>query len=84
MTRKQCNIHKSSEAGIESWTNTRKSTQGNHGEAWLKPCIHMNTKLRKKVKNGFEKGFLKLMKNWEDNGENERKYRRIKLVTTDR
>ena len=44
----------------------------------------MNTKLRKKVKNGFEKGFLKLMKNWEDNGENERKYRRIKLVTTDR
>ena len=29
MTRKQCNTHKHSEAGIESWTNTSESAQGN-------------------------------------------------------
>ena len=55
-------------------------------KAWLKLYIDMNTKLRQKAKNKFEKDFIKLIgsANFWKILENVKKHKNVKLVPTER
>ena len=53
---------------------------------WVKPCIDMNTDLRKKAQNDLEKDFFLLLNNevFGTTMENMRKHRGIWLATTEK
>ena len=87
MIKNLCCLHKNFKTSV----NVRFKTKKVHKvfkfdqKPWLKPYIEMNTELREKAKNDFEKDFFKLMNNAVVGKpmENVRKHRDIKLVTTD-
>ena len=80
--------HKSFKASIKSWVKTKKVHRLIQfiQKDWLKSYIDMNTELRKKAQNEFEKNFFKLMNNsvFGKTMENVRNHRDIKLVTSDK
>ena len=75
-------------ASIKSWIEIKKVHRiiEFNQKAWLKPCIDMNTELRKSAKDNFKKYLFTLMNNavFGKTIENIRKHRNIKLVATDK
>ena len=84
----ECYSHKKFKANIKSWISFKKVHKGIrlNQNAWLKPCIDMNTNLSKEANNDFEKGLFMTMNNavFGKTMGNVRKHRDIKLVTTKR
>ena len=62
--RKICSTHISIKTSIKSWIKIKVHRVIEFKqEAWLKPYIDMNKKIRNKTKNDFQKDFFKLMNN---------------------
>ena len=57
--KKLCCRHKKLKTSIRVWFKTKKVRKAIAfcQEAWFKPYIDMNTELRKKTKNDYEKDF---------------------------